>query len=143
MDEIDQEILQLLISNSRMSVKEISKRVLLSEPSVKNRIDKLVDKGVIKSYTIQVDLKKMGWDISFIIKISNLKIPIRQLEVLLDKYANLTEVHAVTGNENYIVRGYSKSVTELDVLLNELMPFGSIHTSIILETPIERQLEIF
>ncbi|WP_163651932.1 Lrp/AsnC family transcriptional regulator [Listeria sp. PSOL-1] len=131
MDEIDKKILQLLMKNSRMPVKEISKQVLLSEPSVKNRMEKLVENGIIENFTIKVNPMKLGFNISFIIKISNLKPTVQSLERILKNFPNLTEAHAITGQENYIVRGYATDINEIDKLLNELMPIGTINTSII------------
>ena len=47
-DQIDQQILDLLIENSRISLIDISEQVGLSRVAVKNRIDALEKSGVIE-----------------------------------------------------------------------------------------------
>jgi len=58
---IDQQILSLLLENARMSLVAIGRRVSLSPPAVKRRIEKLERDGTIKGYTAVVDQAAMGW----------------------------------------------------------------------------------
>ena len=55
MDNTDIKILKELQQDSRLSIREISKRVNLSPPSVTERIRKLEDSGVIEGYTIKIN----------------------------------------------------------------------------------------
>ena len=54
-DEIDLEILQLLIADARRPYSEIADHVGLSPPAVSDRVERLVDAGVIKRFTLDVD----------------------------------------------------------------------------------------
>ena len=45
-----------------MSLKDIGKRVSLSAPAVKRRVDRLQSEGVIKGYTTTVDHSAFGWN---------------------------------------------------------------------------------
>ncbi|NVM18327.1 MAG: Lrp/AsnC family transcriptional regulator [Candidatus Lokiarchaeota archaeon] len=60
MDIIDLKILELLKENGRMSYNDISKNVQKTEATVRRRVKKLVDEGIIKKFTIdyQVDTKQ-------------------------------------------------------------------------------------
>ena len=53
-DNIDQKILRLLKKDSRMSNVAIAKEIGLTEGAVRRRIEKLVEDGTIKSFTINV-----------------------------------------------------------------------------------------
>ncbi|PWZ93306.1 Lrp/AsnC family transcriptional regulator, partial [Staphylococcus pseudintermedius] len=55
MDDIDLKILKLLKTNARMKVKTISSIVMLSEPSVKNRISKMIESKVIHGFNVDVN----------------------------------------------------------------------------------------
>ncbi len=44
-DDTDLKILKLLSADSRIRIKDLSKTVMMSEPSVKRRIEKMVDIG--------------------------------------------------------------------------------------------------
>ncbi|PTI36313.1 Lrp/AsnC family transcriptional regulator, partial [Staphylococcus succinus] len=55
MDLTNRKIIQQLKENSKISLESIGKNVNLSTPSVRDRINKLKDIGVIKRYTIDID----------------------------------------------------------------------------------------
>jgi DNA-binding Lrp family transcriptional regulator len=55
MDAIDQEIIARLREDSRRSFYAIGREVGLSASAVKRRVDRLVDQGIIRSFTIVVD----------------------------------------------------------------------------------------
>jgi DNA-binding Lrp family transcriptional regulator len=54
MDEIDRNILKILRDNARITYVDLGRKVGLSEGAVRNRIQTLVDTGVIKRFTIDV-----------------------------------------------------------------------------------------
>lgn len=54
MDEIDERIIQILKENARTTYVDIAKAVGLSEGAVRNRIQSLVNTGVIRRFTIEV-----------------------------------------------------------------------------------------
>jgi DNA-binding Lrp family transcriptional regulator len=53
-DDIDEKILQALKENARMTFVDIGRSVGLSEGAVRNRIQALVDSGVIRRFTVEV-----------------------------------------------------------------------------------------
>ena len=60
LDGTDREIVALLIADSRASLADIGRKVSLSPPAVKRRIDRLETLGVITGYTTLVDHAKLG-----------------------------------------------------------------------------------
>jgi DNA-binding Lrp family transcriptional regulator len=52
MDELDEEILQILRRDARTPYTEIADRVGTSEGTVRNRVDQLVEDGVIERFTV-------------------------------------------------------------------------------------------
>jgi DNA-binding Lrp family transcriptional regulator len=61
MDRIDVQIVALLRENARRSFQDIDKRVSLSAPAVKRRVDRLERDGVIRGYSATVDPAAFGW----------------------------------------------------------------------------------
>lgn len=53
LDAIDEKILEELKENSRISFKDISERVGKTEATVRRRVNKLKEDGIIKSFTIE------------------------------------------------------------------------------------------
>ena len=60
LDGTDLEILDLLAADARRTLADIGRRVALSSPAVKRRIDRLEELGVITGYTTVVDHAKLG-----------------------------------------------------------------------------------
>jgi len=59
-DGTDLEIIALLERDGRLTLAEIGKKVSLSPPAVKRRLDRLEAEGVITGYSAQVDYAKLG-----------------------------------------------------------------------------------
>ncbi len=64
LDEKDIEILRILARNGRATYTEIAKLVGLSDVAVMKRIRRLEKEGVIKGYTVVVDQRKLGYNLT-------------------------------------------------------------------------------
>ena len=64
MDAIDVRILERLAQNARERASAISKEVSLSVSAVIERIRKMEESGVIQGYTVELNQKRLGNDIS-------------------------------------------------------------------------------
>lgn len=126
-------ILDLLSQNSRMPIKDISKKVALSEPSVKKRIDRMIDMGIIKGFTTKIHLPNIGYKIIFFTKVSELSIPNSIFQKKIKETKEFIECYSVTGKENFILKGVAEDIQQVESILNELTSFSKIETSIILE----------
>ncbi|MHA1380302.1 MAG: Lrp/AsnC family transcriptional regulator [Candidatus Helarchaeota archaeon] len=60
LDTIDKRIIELLIKNSRISIRTISKKLKVGVSTASRRIKNLEKKGVIKQYTTILDYSKLG-----------------------------------------------------------------------------------
>ncbi|MBC1501051.1 Lrp/AsnC family transcriptional regulator [Listeria weihenstephanensis] len=139
MDQIDRQLLKLLHENARISMVELSQKVCLSRPSVKERVDKLIEQGAIKNFTILPSFQKLGYHISFFSDISNIKWPADQVEAKLKTYPNIAEIHIVLGKSNYFIKAFAKDTAEMKRLIAEWMTFADVTTTMILETTLENR----
>lgn len=60
LDNLDVKILTYLQGNSRKSFQEIAKACLTSVPTVTSRVDRMLEMGVIRRFTIDIDNSKLG-----------------------------------------------------------------------------------
>ena len=74
MDKLDYKILNILKENGRETASDISKAIHLSVSAVLDRIKKMEESGIIKGYTVRVDAKALGNDVTALMEIS-LSIP--------------------------------------------------------------------
>ncbi len=65
LDDIDNAIINLLLSDARLSYSEVGEKVGLSRVGAKNRIKALEDKGVIKGYHAEVDAISLPETVAF------------------------------------------------------------------------------
>ena len=64
MDDKDFRVLEILKENSKLTTKQIAKKLNLPITTVHNRIKKLERNGIVKNYTVVLDHKKLGRNIS-------------------------------------------------------------------------------
>lgn len=68
-DEKDNEIIELLLVDARMSYSNIAEKVDLSRTAVKNRIKNLEDKGIISGYKVILQPQEAEEMMSFIVNV--------------------------------------------------------------------------
>src|SRR5438045_9449841 len=69
MDELDRRILALLVEDGRRTYDDIGRRVSLSAPSVKRRVDRLRASGALEGFTAVVDHGAMGWNTEALVQL--------------------------------------------------------------------------
>ncbi|MFX0075716.1 MAG: Lrp/AsnC family transcriptional regulator [Candidatus Hermodarchaeota archaeon] len=70
LDEIDRDILRILQGNARTSYREIQDKLGISIGTIHNRISKLKKNGVIEGYTLRLNNEKLGYKLTFLIRIN-------------------------------------------------------------------------
>ncbi|ALS00693.1 AsnC family transcriptional regulator [Enterococcus silesiacus] len=139
MDKTDRKLLKILHENSRISIVELSQKINLSRPSVKERINKLVEQGIIKNFTIQVSMEQIEQTITFFTELSQVTLSVEKTLALLKNTPCINEVHIVSGDVNYLVKATVTTTTEMKNLLAKWMQFAHVKSSIVLETAVENQ----
>lgn len=131
-DEIDLKILQELYKNSRLSIRELSKRVNLSAPSVSERVRKLESEGIIEGYTIRINKKKIGLRLECILEVSIKNGQYEKFQTLMQSRPDVTFCYRVTGSVCYIVQISVPSLDELEEFINTVSPFATTVSHIVI-----------
>ena len=101
LDKTDLKILELMSNNSRIEYKDLSKKLNLSANAIKYRIKSLEKYGIIKGYSITIDVKKLGYELHNIqIKLTN-QDKINSLKEFLRNNLNVIYFYNYLGNENW------------------------------------------
>ncbi|MFW6448614.1 MAG: winged helix-turn-helix transcriptional regulator [Halobacteriota archaeon] len=69
LDDLDLEILELLIEDARRSYSDIADRVGVSGPTVSDRVDRLVERGVIRRFTVDIDRSRLEEGVGLLLEI--------------------------------------------------------------------------
>ncbi len=119
MDEKDKMIIDLLRSDSRRPFTEIAERIGVTEATVRNRVRSLEKRGIIKSYTVQLDHKKMGYRTKTLL---GLDVEPENLIEAAGKLAEIREVKNVatcTGDHMIMAEVWAKDSSHLGKIMSE------------------------
>ncbi len=67
MDATDYKIIQILVEDGRISMKELARKVSLSPPAAAERVKRLEDSQIISGYKAVIDYGKLGKNINVLI----------------------------------------------------------------------------
>jgi len=133
-DETSLKILGLLQENARTSYTEIGQKIGMSSSSVKERVQKLEETGVIEKYTVKLSNEKLGFPITAITlwKCADAYIPKEQMLVdILRKYPQVLEVLRITGKNDFMVKFCANTMEECKEITDKLGRYGQIETSFV------------
>lgn len=140
MDEADQRIIGILVDNARVSLKELSQRIGLSSPSTAERLRRIEERGILKSFTIDLDPKALGYSLQVIVRINPLPGALHLVEQAIRDTPEFIECDKVTGEDCFIGRLWVRSVEHLDHVLDRISERARTNTAIIKATPVKRRL---
>lgn len=102
-DETDMKIVKMLEEDGRMSFREIAKELDVSEGTVYNRVKRMQENGVIKSFSIRSDPMKLGKDLVAVIGLRVYGGHLVEVEKEVAKYDEVRAVYDVTGDHDAIL----------------------------------------
>lgn len=139
MDQIDARLLTLLQEDARMTISDLSKQLSLSRPSVTERLHRLQERGIIQGFTAIVSPSAIGRSIMLMIQISDLKVSANEWEKMIVQEEDVIECHRVTGEIGYIIKAAVNGMEGLRQLVDRLMVYSYVNTSVVLTSPVERR----
>ena len=114
MDKTDVILCQLLLANSRLSYRELAEKLDLSVTAIHNRIQSLVEMGIIRKFTAKPSIYAQNALHIFIYGNSKTN-SIRDLSAKLQKHGSIYWLSVGGGNVLYI-GAYLKNIAELESL---------------------------
>jgi len=139
LDRIDLKILKLLQENGRKTNVQLSNEIGLSPAPTFERVKKLENSGIIKSYHAVVEEKFVELGIKAMIQISLVKQKdnaISNFKKQIEKIDEIVECYQVTGNFDYLLKAVVKDITAFEKLigdkLSKIPEIGQMQTNVIL-----------
>ncbi|MBY8998319.1 MAG: Lrp/AsnC family transcriptional regulator [Candidatus Thorarchaeota archaeon] len=112
-DESDLRIIEMLTKNARISLREIAAVVNLSPSSIRNRMERLVELGVIKKYTLELDHRKLGFEVEVVVLITSKPGESDALYNTLSQYSEISKVFRTSGPANLICMVQVRDISQL------------------------------
>ncbi len=121
LDGTDVKILRILLSNARLSSRQIAKKTGVSIGTVLSRIKKMEQTGIIKEYSAIVDHEKLGYELTVVIEMTISKGRFQEIAKEIAKVANVCCVYNVTGLTDAMVIAKFKKREELSGFTKHLL----------------------
>jgi Lrp/AsnC family transcriptional regulator for asnA, asnC and gidA len=110
LDEVDHQILDMLIENTRLPFTDIAKKLSISAGTIHVRVKKMEDAGIIKGSSLTLDYKKLGY--SFIAYVGIFLQNTSQTKFVLERINDIpyvTVAHITTGKFNIFCKIRAKN----------------------------------
>ncbi|MBI4892457.1 MAG: Lrp/AsnC family transcriptional regulator, partial [Acidobacteria bacterium] len=120
LDRLSTRILAHLQRDARLSFAELGRRVGLSTPAVAERVRRLEESGVIRSYEARLNPQALGLHVTAFVRIrlSGSESLARRLTKLASELSEVLECHRCTGDESFILKVRAESVSHLEKLID-------------------------
>lgn len=140
LDDIDRRMVETLVEDARISLKDLAQRVGLSSPSASERLKRLEERGVIRGFTVDVDPAALGYTLQAIVRIRPLPGKLHVVQDLIQQIPQFSECDKVTGDDCFVGRLHIRSIDELDTILDRIADKAETSSSIVKAQPVKRRL---
>ena len=123
---MDLEIIRSLNENARKSYREISEEINVSDTTVRNRIIRMLDDGVIKQFNVLVDYHKIGRIIKAFIGIRIRPPQLQKLVNNLRENSDVQVLYQTTGNADLFVEVIFRDMEEISAFIESELSIEGI-----------------
>ena len=141
MDQIDKKILSELQENAKQNTKEIANKIGLSVTPTYERIKRLEQKKVIKSYVSLLDREKIGKQIIAYCQVTLLQHQqqlMRDFARKISLFKAVMECHHVSGNFDFLLKIVADDINQFYEFINDELSvvegISTIHTSFVMHS---------
>ena len=120
LDETDSKILAELVKNARLSYSELGEKVGVSRVSVKNRMEALEKKGIIRGYMAVVDSNRAPEGKHFFIDICTEPDKFNEIVDRLARYSTVRKLYATTGDSRLKAECFSSDAANYELFLRSV-----------------------
>jgi Lrp/AsnC family transcriptional regulator, leucine-responsive regulatory protein len=139
LDPVNVRVLGELVSDGRIAMAELGRRVGLSAPAVAERVQRLERAGIIAGYRAELDPRALGFAVSAVVRIRPAPGQLQRIPEIARETPEVAECHRITGDDCYLLRFHLRSIDDLEDVLDRFTPYGLTTTSIIHSTPVPQR----
>ena len=130
LDDIDRSILSILQEDARTPYVKIADQLGVSDATIHIRVKKLVNKGIIKQFTVLLDEGQVGQSVTSYVLVRVEPGTIEQVCEALNKLENVFEIYEIHERYDLLVKVKGDSLNEFrDVLIQDMRSIPHILSS--------------
>lgn len=122
LDSFDKAILRVLVSDGRISITELARKIGLSKSPTQARLRKLERDGVISGYRALVDPIRLGLDHVSFVEVSltdTREAALEAFNTAVRKIPEIEQVHLIAGNFDYLMKIRTQDMADYRRVLAE------------------------
>lgn len=135
-DDVNLALLRELQTEPRISTSELARRVGMSPPAVRERIQRLEAAGVIAGYQVVIDPASVGLPITAFARIRPMPGALPKIARLAAETPEVTECYRITGEDCFLIKLHAAALDQLEGVLDRFLAFGNTTTSIVVSTTV-------
>ena len=141
-DELDASILIELQKDARVGVLELSRRLDVARGTVQSRLDRMLEAGVIRSFSANLNLEALGFQVKAYVTVEVKEGQLGTVVEPLSKIDEVLEVHSVAAQGDLLCLIAARSNQHMMDVLEKVLTIPDIartSTAIVLKTQIENR----
>ncbi len=136
LDARNLELLRLLRANPRIGLSDLARRIRMSAPAVRERLQRLEETGVIAGYRLELDPAALGYKVLAFVRVRPAPGQVSKVAELAKRTPAVVECHRVSGEDCFILKLHIEALDRLDPVLDQFLAYGQTTTSIVQSTPV-------
>ena len=125
-DHLDERIIEIMKKDSRRPFVEIADELKVSEGTIRSRVRKLFEEGVIQSFTIKTSSK----NVKAIIEVKiDINVNTSEIASSIAKFDGVSEVFEVTGEEDIVAIIDVTSSPQLNEIIERIRRFDNVQST--------------
>jgi len=118
-DDLDIKILKELQKNSRIPFRDLAKKFDVSAQTISDRVNKMIKNGIIKKFTLDCDLSKLGYDLAFFVQVDVDISKLKEVAKEMEKYSELYSIYIATGEHDIFAMGVARDTDHLYEIIED------------------------
>lgn len=122
-DNLDKRILEIMKKDSRCPYVEIAEKLGVSEGTIRSRVHKMTEDGIIRGFTIKTSSKNVKALVEVRIDVNT---DTEEIARKLSEYEGVTEVFEVTGDQDIIAIVDVESSQSLNEIIERVRRYDNV-----------------
>jgi DNA-binding Lrp family transcriptional regulator len=125
-DNLDDRIIEILKKDSRHPFVEIANELGVSEGTIRSRVKKLLEDGIIQSFTIKTSSKNVKALIEVKIDVN---VNTSEVAASISRFEGVSEVYEVTGEEDIVAIIDVTSSPQLNEIIERIRRYDNVQST--------------
>lgn len=136
LDALNVRLLTELTADPRLRTTELARRLGVSAPTVRERVTRLEESGVIRGYRLEVDPAALGLPVAAWVRLRPGPGQIPRVIELAARTPEVVECHRISGEDCFLMRVQVAAIASLEDVLDKFLVHGQTTSSFVVSTPV-------